>query len=130
VIVIDASALLEALLRTPNADAVDRWLLQPGQSLHAPHLIDLEVAQVIRRYAAMGDMDDRRSEEALADLVDLPIQRHPHDILLKRIWSLRNNLTAYDAAYVALAEALDAPLLTRDRRLASASGHSARIELV
>jgi predicted nucleic acid-binding protein len=67
---------------------------------------------------------------ALIDLTDLPLRRYPHDLLLPRIWDLRNNLTAYDAAYVALAEALNAPLLTRDRRLATAAGHFAQVELV
>ena len=129
-IVVDASALLEALLRTPAANVVEERLFAPRQTLHAPHLLDVEVAQVIRRYAANGEIDDARGRLALADLADLPLRRYPHDFLLPRIWDLRNNLTAYDAAYVALAEALDAPLLTRDRRLASAAGHHAQIELV
>lgn len=129
-IVVDASALLEALLRTPAAGAVEGWLFAPGQTLHAPHLLDVEVAQVVRRYAAAGEIDDQRGRAVLADLADLPLHRYPHDVLLPRVWQLRNNLTAYDAVYVALAEALDAPLLTRDRRLAAAAGHGARVELV
>ena len=129
-IVVDASALLEALLRTPAADSVEDRLFAPGQTLHAPHLLDVEVAQVIRRYAANGEIDGERGRMALADLADFPLRRYPHDFLLPRIWDLRSNLTAYDAAYVALAEALDAPLLTRDRRLAAAAGHRAQIELV
>jgi predicted nucleic acid-binding protein len=129
-IVVDASALLEALLRTPAAEAVERRLFDSRLTLHAPHLLDIEVAQVIRRYAAHGEIDDRRGRAALADLSDFPVRRYPHDFLLPRIWALRNNLTAYDAAYVALAEALDAPLLTRDRRLAGAAGHHARVELI
>ncbi len=129
-IVVDASAVLEALLRTAAASAVEDWLFAPGQTLHAPHLLDVEVAQVIRRYAAKGDIDGARGRLALGDLADLTLRRYPHDFLLPRIWDLRNNLTAYDAAYIALAEALDAPLLTRDRRLAAAAGHHARIELV
>ena len=129
-IVIDASALLEVLLRTPAASAVERRLFAPDQTLHAPHLLDIEVAQVIRRYAANGDIDGDRGRAALADLADLPVRRYPHDVLLSRIWDLRNNLTAYDAAYVALAEALDAVLLTRDQRIATAAGHHARVELV
>ncbi len=129
-IVIDASALLEMLLRTPTAQAVEALIFAPGQSLHAPHLIDVEIAQVVRRYAAGGEIDGERGRLALADLADMPLQRYPHDLLLPRIWALRNNLTAYDAAYVALAEALDAPLLTRDKHLAGAAGHGARIELV
>jgi predicted nucleic acid-binding protein len=130
VIVVDASALLEALLRTPAARAVEERLFEPRQTLHAPHLLDIEVAQVIRRYAAKGEIDDERGRAALADLVDFPLRRYPHDFLLPRVWDLQNNLTAYDAVYVALAEALDAPLLTRDQRLAAAAGHHARVELV
>ena len=78
----------------------------------------------------IGEIDRDRGAAALADLADLPVRRYPHDILLPRVWELRNNLTAYDAVYVALAEALDAPLLTRDKRLAAAAGHHARVELV
>ena len=129
-IVVDASALLEALLRTPDARAVESWLFESGETLHVPHLLDLEVAQVLRRYAANGELDSERGRAALADLADLPLRRYPHDFLLSRVWELRNNLTAYDAVYVALAEALDAPLLTRDRGLAAAAGHHARVELV
>lgn len=129
-IVVDASALLEALLRTSSAKSVEDRLFAPRQTLHAPHLLDVEVAQVVRRYAASGEIDSARGRSALADLADLPLRRYPHDFLLPRIWELRNNLTAYDAAYVALAEALDAPLLTRDRRLAGAAGHRTAIEVV
>jgi len=129
-IVIDASAVLEVLLRTSAAKSIEDRLFAPDQTAHAPHLIDVEVAQVIRRYVANGEIDAERGREALADLTDLPLWRHPHDFLLPRIWALRNNLTAYDAAYVALAEALDGPLLTRDRRLAAAAGQLAQIELV
>lgn len=129
-IVVDASALLETLLRTPAATAVATRLFDSGETLHAPHLLDVEVAQVIRRYAANGEVDGEHGRTALADLADFPVRRYPHDFLLLRVWELRNNLTAYDAVYVALAEALDALLLTRDRRLAAASGHRARIELV
>ena len=128
-IVVDTSALLESLLRTPVAEAVDARLFAEGETLHAPHLIDVEAAQVIRRYAAAGEINMERGRAALEDLNDLPLRRYPHGFLLPRIWELRNNLTAYDAAYVALAEVLDAPLLTRDRRLAGAAGHRARIEV-
>ena len=129
-IVVDASAALEVLLRTPAAAAVEGRLFDPDETLHAPHLIDVEVAQVLRRYAATGQIDPERCRAALADLADFSLRRYPHDFLLPRIWDLRDNLTAYDATYVALAEALDAPLLTRDRRLAAAPGHDARVELV
>jgi predicted nucleic acid-binding protein len=129
-IVVDASALLEVLLRTRAALVVEKRLLDEHETLHAPHLIDVEVAQVIRRYAANGEIDSRRGSAALDDLAAFSMHRYPHDVLLPRVWELRNNLTAYDAVYVALAEALDATLLTRDRRLAAAAGHRARVELV
>lgn len=120
-IVVDASALLEVLLRTRAAAAIERRLFdEPRQTLHAPHLLDVEVAQVLRRYAANGEIDEQRGRAALADLADFPIRRYPHDFLLPRMWSLRSNFTAYDAVYVALAEALDARLLTRDQRLTAA----------
>ena len=129
-IVVDASALLEALLRTPAAAAVEERLFDVRHTLHAPHLIDIEVAQVLRRYAATGQIKPGRCRDALDDLSDFPLHRYPHDVLVPRVWELRHNLTAYDAVYVALAEALDARLVTRDRRLAAASGHRARVDLV
>lgn len=129
-IVVDASALLEALLRTPAAAAVEERLFDAGHTLHAPHLIDIEVAQVLRRYSATGQIESGRCHDALSDLSDFPLHRYPHDVLLPRVWELRNNLTAYDAVYVALAEALDARLLTRDRRLATAAGHRAKVDFV
>ncbi len=129
-IVVDASALIELLLRTPAAEAVEERLFAPRQSLHAPHLIDIEVAQAMRRYVANREIGADRGRLALVDLVDMPVRRYAHDFLLARVWELRNSLTAHDAAYVALAEALDAPLLTRDRRLAHMAGHRARIDLV
>jgi predicted nucleic acid-binding protein len=130
VIVVDASALLEVLLRTPAAEAVQTRLFDPRQTVHAPHLIDVEVAQVLRRYALGRELDPERGRAALADLADFPIRRYPHGLLLNRVWDLRNNLTAYDAVYVALGQALDAPLLTRDRRLATAARRHVRVELV
>ncbi len=129
-IVIDASALLEVLLRTEMASTVETWLFDSGHTLHAPHLLDVEVAQVIRRYAAAGEIGGERGRAALTDLTDLPLHRYEHDFLLPRVWALRHNLTAYDAVYVALAEALDAQLLTRDRRLAATAGHHAKVVLV
>lgn len=129
-IVVDASAALEVLLRTPASAALERRLFSPRQTLHAPHLLDVEVAQVLRRYAMAGHAEPDRCRAALNDLVDFPLRRYPHDFLMPRVWELRANLTAYDAVYVALAEALDAPLLTRDRRLATAAGHRAHIETV
>jgi predicted nucleic acid-binding protein len=130
VIVVDASAVVEVLLHTPAAAAVEQWLFDPAHTLHAPHLLDIEVAQVIRRYAATGQIDAEYGHKALNSLTDFSIQRYPHGALLPRVWALRDNLTAYDAVYVALAEALGAKLITRDRRLAAAPGHTAMVELV
>jgi predicted nucleic acid-binding protein len=129
-IVLDASVVLEVLLRMPAGVRVEGRLFEPNETLHAPHLLDVEVAQVLRRYALAGDVDAERCRAALDDLAALPISRYPHDVLLSRVWDLRANMSAYDAVYVALAEALDAPLLTRDGRLAKAPGHRARVELV
>ncbi|KPF97402.1 twitching motility protein PilT [Rhodopseudomonas sp. AAP120] len=117
-------------MRTPAARALEDRLFTQPETLHAPHLLDVEVAHVLRRYAAIGEIDGERGRAALVDFADTPVQRYPHEVLLPRIWQLRHNLTAYDAAYVALAEALDVPLLTRDKRLAAAAGHHARVEIV
>lgn len=127
---LDASVVLEVLLRMPAGVALEARLLGPEEALHAPHLLDVEVVQVLRRYALSGEVGAERCRMALDDLAALPLNRYPHEFLLPRAWELRDNLSAYDAMYVALAEALDAPLLTRDQRLASAPGHRARVELV
>ena len=127
-IVIDASAVLGVLLRSSAARQIEERIFSSAETLHAPHLLDLEVVQALRRYTASGHMRAERGLEAVVDLADLPITRYPHDLLLHRIWELRHNMTAYDAAYVALAESLSAPLLTRDKRLAASSGHTASIE--
>ena len=128
--VVDASAVIEMLLRTPLGVLCTDRLLRPGELLCSPHLIDVEVLQVLRRYAARAELSDDRGDEARKDLADLPLQRYPHQPLLARIWELRRSLSAYDAAYVALAEALDAPLVTCDGRLGRAHGHGARIEVL
>ena len=128
-IVVDASAVLEVLLRTPAAASIEDRILGPGESLHAPHLIDLEVAQVLRRYAQRREISAARADRSLELFAQFPITRHSHEPLLERIWRLRENLTAYDAAYVALAEGLGAPLLTSDERIAKAKGHKAIVEL-
>ena len=128
--ILDASAILELLLGSVPGRRLAQRLRSPEIQLHAPHLVDLEVAQAICRYVLSGHLSEQRGHVALQLLVDLDLERHPHDLLLPRIWALRENLTAYDAAYVALAEVMDAPLVTTDRRLAAAPGTRARIELL
>ncbi|MEO6195727.1 MAG: type II toxin-antitoxin system VapC family toxin [Thermoanaerobaculia bacterium] len=128
-IVLDASAAVEILLQSEVGASLTRRLLGPESSLHAPHLLDVEVAQVFRRFVLHGEVQPLRAQQALKVLADFPIERYSHQILLPRIWSLRENLTAYDAAYVALTEILGATLLTRDGRISRAPGHTARVEV-
>lgn len=128
-LVLDASVILEVLLQTENAARLSDRIFGHGETLCAPHLLDVEVAHVLRRYVRAREMTAVRGTEALGDLADLALHRYPHQALLPRVWQLRNNLTAYDAVYVALAEALDAPLLTRDRAL-GAAGSQARVEVL
>jgi predicted nucleic acid-binding protein len=130
VIVLDASAAIEWLLQSPAGIKIDRRVFSRSESLHAPHLLDIEVTQVLRRYVREKMITTQRGQEALEDLAGLPLDRYPHDFLLPRVWDLRATLTAYDAVYVALAELLDAPLLTCDRKIASVPGHSANIEVI
>jgi predicted nucleic acid-binding protein len=131
-IVLDASAAIEWLLQTSNAAAIEARLFSKTAQTrwHAPHLIDVEVAQVLRKQVAKGVMSDARGEEALQDFLDLQLVRYPHDFLLPRVWELRKNLTAYDAVYVALAEALGFPLVTCDANIAGAPGHRAQVDVV
>lgn len=129
-LVLDASAVLELLLVTDRGRTVALRIADPALALHAPHLLDVEVAQVLRRMAASGAVAPARAGQAVADLADLDVARYSHAELLPRVWALRDTLTAYDAAYVVLAEALDAPLLTCDARMARSHGHRARVELV
>lgn len=129
-IVVDASALLEFLLQTPLGTRVEARLFRDRDEFHAPHLADVEVTQGLRRLVQAGEVSPARAAEAIADLADLDLHRHPHVDLLMRAWKLRENITAYDAMYVALAEALDAPLVTCDRPLASTAGHGATIEAI
>lgn len=129
-IVLDASAVLDWVLRTSEGQQFDRRIYARPESLHCPHLLDLEVAQTLRRWVRDGRISVDRAEAALEDLASARIARYPHYHLLPRIWQLRHNLTAYDAAYVALAERLNATLITRDRKLSNASGHQARIEVI
>lgn len=129
-IVVDASAVIELLMNTSAGEDVADRLLDPAETIAAPHLLDVEVLQVLRRYSRSGDLDSERGQQAIDDLGDLPILRYPHEPLLPRVWELRHNLTAYDAVYIALAEALGATLITRDDRLAGAPRHGATIELI
>jgi len=129
-IVVDASALLEFLLQTPLGAQVEVRLFRDEDELHAPHLVDVEVTQGLRRLVRAGEVSAGRAAEALADLTDLDLHRHSHLDLLGRAWKLRDNVTAYDAMYVALAEALDAPMVTCDVSLANASGFRARVEAI
>jgi predicted nucleic acid-binding protein len=128
VIVVDASALLEFLLQTPLGTRVEARLFRGRDEFHAPHLADVEVTQGLRRLVRTGEVSPARAAQAMADLADLDLHRHPHVDLPARAW--RENVTAYDAMYVALAAALDASLVTCDRPLASAGGHGAVIEVI
>lgn len=129
-IVIDASAAIELLLRTERGEKVEVRALAPRERLYAPHLLDLEVAQVLRRLTQLKEITGARAQEALDDYALLLVERAAHRELLHRVWQLRESMTAYDGAYVALAEALDAPLLTCDGKLARSHGHRAMIELL
>ena len=129
-IVLDASAALALLLRRPLASLVEDWLADADQVAHGPHLLPVEVAQVVRRFHAAGVLSAERGEQALADLVDLGVVLHDHEALLPTVWRLRDQLPVSDALYLALAGALDAPLLTFDAALAGATGHGARVVLL
>ena len=128
--VLDASAALEAFLGTsPNATSIRYWIQAPNGTVHAPHLLDVEILHALRRLVLRGDVSHARGEEIRADFADFRWSRYSHTVFLDRIWELRNNLTAYDAAYVALAETLNAPLVTTDARLARAPGIRAAVEI-
>jgi len=129
-VVVDASALVDLLLARSAAEALADLVFGAGEVIAAPHLIDPEVLQTLRRLLRVGTIDADQADAALELFSYIVIERHPHHIFRKRVWLLRNNLTAYDATYVALAEALDVPLITSDARLARSSGHSARIEFI
>ena len=127
-LVVDSSAVLEALAaRDPAPELVER--LAGDSDLHAPHLIDTEVLHALRRLLRRGQISAERSHDALTDFAELTLVRYPHEPLNERVWDLRENLTAYDATFVALAEALGVPLITCDARLAAAPGSRARIEV-
>jgi predicted nucleic acid-binding protein len=123
-LVVDASAVVELLLDRPAAEAVADLFRDHRFDLHAPHLLDVEVAGALRRVVASGHAPAERGGQAIADLLDLPVERYPHDPLIPRVWALRENFSAYDAVYVALAEVITdnpGPLLTADARLARAT---------
>ena len=129
-IVVDASAIVEMLLRTAAGIRITPRIRTTTSTVHSPHLVDAEVTHVVRRYTLAGDINAERGAEIVGILRDLVIQRHDHRPLLGRVWELRHSVGAYDALYVALAEALDAPLLTADSRLATAHGHHADVQTI
>jgi predicted nucleic acid-binding protein len=129
VIVVDASVITRALI--DDGARGDRLRLRlAGERLAAPAVIDLEVVSAWRRYSRAGRLSAPRADAALTDLADLPLQRAPHGPLMRRIWDLRHNLSAYDAAYVALGESLETILLTGDERLARAPGIRCEVEVL
>jgi predicted nucleic acid-binding protein len=132
-LVVDASAVAELLLGRPAGESVAQQLREHEFDLHAPHLLDVEVLSVLRRVAAAGDASRARVGEAVADLLDMPLERYGHLGLIPRIWELHENVSAYDATYIALAEAIaedGAPLLTADARLARAADAYTAVRIV
>jgi predicted nucleic acid-binding protein len=128
-IVLDTSAAVDWLLQTPAGQRIEQRIYAHQDTLHSVHLLDVEFVQVLRRLVREGALTAKRAGEAIEDLAALRITRYAPVLLLERIWRLRQNLSAYDAAYVALAEKLQAPLITRDQRIAAAPGHTATIEV-
>lgn len=126
-LVLDTSAALAALLPAPSSAGLVARLAGDGD-LHAPHLIDVELLHALRRLTLRGAISAGRAERVREDFDDLALVRYPHVDLADRMWQLRHTITAYDAAFVALSEALDVPLVTVDARLAAATGHRATIE--
>jgi predicted nucleic acid-binding protein len=128
VIVVDCAAVIDALVAGEDADELRAVL--STEDLHSPALLDFEVVSALRGLTLGGHLSGARAEDALTDFDDLPIQRWSSaDALRRRAFRLRANLSSFDAAYIALAEALQCPLLTRDLRLARSGGHSARVEV-
>jgi len=117
-------------MRTSAAPAIEARLFGGRQTFHAPELIDIEVTQVLRRYSIAGQLDSERGRTVMSDLMDFPMRRHPHGVLMQRVWELRHNLSAYDAVYLALAESLDAALLTDDQRLVTATRRHSWVQIL
>lgn len=129
-IVLDASAAADVLLKIePKASRIRERMGKSEGNFHVPHFFEIEVLNTLRRHFLSGDLSEEREAEALEDFSTMHLARHPHTPFIERIWELKENITAYDAAYIALAETLDAPLITTDGRLARAPGHRARVEL-
>jgi predicted nucleic acid-binding protein len=129
-IVLDASAAMEFLLGSPRGARVRNRIGAPDETLHVPHLLDVEVANAARRWVLQARITSSRGRALLDDLRATPLTRYPHDILLSRIWELRGNASAYDAAYIVLGELLSAPVVTCDARVAGIPGHAAVIEVI
>ena len=129
-VVLDASVVVEMLLRTSTGRKAFRRIAEEFGSAHAPHLIDVEVTFALRRLVLRGELSASEAGLAVSALSELEIERHAHLLLLRRMWDLRDAITAYDGAYVALAEVLGIPLLTLDAKLSRSHGHHARIELL
>lgn len=128
-LIIDASVVVAVLVNQQPSAPELRERLSKSDSLHAPHLLDAEVVQVLRRYVFKGDLNEQQGYSAVKRFSDLELTRYPYSLFLTRVWQLKANVSAYDAAYLALAEMLAAPLLTLDGRLARAPGHSAQVEV-
>jgi predicted nucleic acid-binding protein len=126
----DASAMIELLTRSDRGRRVEARVLRAAETIHAPALIDVEVAQVLRRYVSTGQVPEHWARMALDLVLAFPMTRYMHEPLMRRGWQLRENVTAYDATYVALAEALRAPLVTCDGRLSRIPVSGATIEIV